>query len=204
MADVLKLSWLNSVRGMYVLDFFSNDIARYGDARTPNLPNITLYMNHLYLDNGLLKEIIKIDGLWPSFKDKNGEIISQMHPLYNTLSHKENIDFIVQRMKECEILPTGLIAENSTTEQQQFMEFCQLAKIFMEESNSKKYDTHDPAKVTQFIIEPNHNLQTIKYTSRDKVSSKEVIKGIEKQWTDVAQKLKDKFNFSPQGNWNNF
>jgi hypothetical protein len=200
MADILKISWVN---GIFPIDFFSNDTERYGNNKNPNYGNITNRMNHLWLDNGFLKNALKIDGFTPTFKDKNGEIINKMHSLYETLSYKENIDFIVQRMKECEIFPTGLIAKNYMPDKEQFDKFCQFSKMFMDESASKTYNHPDPNRVTQFIIEPNHNLVEIKYTSRDKVAPDKVIKEMRKQMEDINQKIKTKFDIDPlsQTSW---
>jgi hypothetical protein len=152
-------------------------------------------MNHYYLDNHSFERFMQIDGVLPMFNDQSGEIINALDHRFITLSKKENIDFMIQRMKEYEITPYGWAVDSGINVDGQFEIFLKMVEIFVSESNNEKYRTlqkNGMPKFVKFMIEPNHDLPPIIYPAGGDFAAEKVVKEMHKHKVQKEKALKRK------------
>jgi hypothetical protein len=183
------LSWEGDVKGMFRLNHSST-------AQNTSTVNT---INHYYLDNHSFEQFMQIPEISPMFYDENDEAIGKLDHRFNTLSKKENIEFMIERMKECEIYPFAWSAESGITEDGQFDIFCKMAEIFINESNTYKYRQTAQKGVPKFVkfsIEPNHGLTPVVYPAGGELDTRHTIKEIQKRklQLDKARIRKEKLH----------
>jgi hypothetical protein len=183
--DSWILSWENHTKGMFRLGFDTT-----GSSEDP-----VAAINHYYLDNHGFERFMQIDGISPMFNDQSGEIINALDHRFETLSKKENIDFMIQRMKECEITPYGWAVNSGINVDGQFEIFLNMVEIFVDESNNEKYRTLQKngfPKFVKFMIEPNHDLPPIIYPAGGDFAAEKVAKEMRKHKVQKEKALKRK------------